>query len=88
MARDARDLTTLWRDIEEVTDALEAAIAQLVRSPQPPEKLVEALIIGELCCGCGIQVVQQVVVLVATAAASPTALPAQQLLRVLAGCTQ
>jgi hypothetical protein len=47
MAVDARDLTTLWRDIEEVTDALEAAIAQLVRSPQPHPKLVEALMIGE-----------------------------------------
>ncbi|WIA23277.1 hypothetical protein OEZ85_000047 [Tetradesmus obliquus] len=45
MANDARDLTTLWRDIEEVTDALEAAIAQLVRSAQPHPKLVEALII-------------------------------------------
>lgn len=48
MANDARDLTTLWRDIEEVTDALEAAIAQLVRSAQPHPKLVEALIIGEV----------------------------------------
>jgi uncharacterized protein (UPF0212 family) len=78
MARDARDLTTLWRDIEEVTDALEAAIAQLVRSPQPHEKLVEALIIGKSCCGCGLTAAEHVVVLVATAAASSTALPGQQ----------
>lgn len=46
MAQEHRDLTTLWRDIEDVTDALEAAIAQLVRAPQPPQQLVEALIIG------------------------------------------
>jgi hypothetical protein len=80
MARDARDLTTLWRDIEEVTDALEAAIAHLVRSPQPHEKLVEALIIGEACCGGGINPADQVTVLVATAATCPTCATGQQLL--------